>query len=234
MAAARRSRATAGDEEHGDPQHESASGRWTPRRGRRHAEDKDIWGRRPRICMVDGCGTRLSAYNPSSVCALHGGGMAGGVPPRRTKVDAARGDLSSLCLRAVWPRVHHDQPRKEVLQRRLPHEGLPGPRHGVAPDERGRHGHDACPPRELTLPAPGQSHAPPQPALSGAPAGWVPSHPGRPERGRDHRHPPPAEAVSSRIHRLEDRHHVGQADDAEDARTCPQGAPEQFPPPGPE
>ena len=23
--------------------------------------------------MVDGCGTRLSAYNPSSVCALHGG-----------------------------------------------------------------------------------------------------------------------------------------------------------------
>jgi hypothetical protein len=26
-----------------------------------------------RICMVDGCGTRLSAYNPSSVCALHGG-----------------------------------------------------------------------------------------------------------------------------------------------------------------
>jgi hypothetical protein len=26
-----------------------------------------------RICMVDGCGTRLSAYNPSNVCALHGG-----------------------------------------------------------------------------------------------------------------------------------------------------------------
>ncbi len=26
-----------------------------------------------RICRVDGCGTRLSAYNPSSVCALHGG-----------------------------------------------------------------------------------------------------------------------------------------------------------------
>jgi hypothetical protein len=26
-----------------------------------------------RICAVDGCGTRLSAYNPSSVCALHGG-----------------------------------------------------------------------------------------------------------------------------------------------------------------
>ena len=26
-----------------------------------------------RICMVDGCGTRLSAYNPSQVCALHGG-----------------------------------------------------------------------------------------------------------------------------------------------------------------
>lgn len=26
-----------------------------------------------RICVMDGCGTRLSAYNPSSVCALHGG-----------------------------------------------------------------------------------------------------------------------------------------------------------------
>jgi hypothetical protein len=26
-----------------------------------------------RICIVDGCGTRLSAYNPSCVCALHGG-----------------------------------------------------------------------------------------------------------------------------------------------------------------
>ncbi len=26
-----------------------------------------------RICGVDGCGTHLSAYNPSSVCALHGG-----------------------------------------------------------------------------------------------------------------------------------------------------------------
>lgn len=26
-----------------------------------------------RICIMDGCGTRLSAYNPSSVCALHGG-----------------------------------------------------------------------------------------------------------------------------------------------------------------
>ena len=25
-----------------------------------------------RICIVDGCGTLLSAYNPSSVCALHG------------------------------------------------------------------------------------------------------------------------------------------------------------------
>jgi hypothetical protein len=26
-----------------------------------------------RICMVQGCGTRLSAYNPSTVCALHSG-----------------------------------------------------------------------------------------------------------------------------------------------------------------
>jgi hypothetical protein len=26
-----------------------------------------------RICAVEGCGTRLSAYNPSNVCALHSG-----------------------------------------------------------------------------------------------------------------------------------------------------------------
>jgi hypothetical protein len=26
-----------------------------------------------RVCVMDGCGTLLSAYNPSSVCALHGG-----------------------------------------------------------------------------------------------------------------------------------------------------------------
>jgi len=26
-----------------------------------------------RICIIDGCGTHLSAYNPSGICALHGG-----------------------------------------------------------------------------------------------------------------------------------------------------------------
>jgi hypothetical protein len=26
-----------------------------------------------RVCAVNGCGTHLSAYNPSSTCALHGG-----------------------------------------------------------------------------------------------------------------------------------------------------------------
>jgi len=26
-----------------------------------------------RICIMDGCGTYLSAYNPSGICALHGG-----------------------------------------------------------------------------------------------------------------------------------------------------------------
>ena len=26
-----------------------------------------------RVCVIDGCDTLLSAYNPSSVCALHGG-----------------------------------------------------------------------------------------------------------------------------------------------------------------
>lgn len=31
-----------------------------------------------RICSVDGCKTHLSAYNPSSVCALHGGAWQDG------------------------------------------------------------------------------------------------------------------------------------------------------------
>ena len=31
-----------------------------------------------RVCVVDGCDTLLSAYNPSGVCALHGGGWKEG------------------------------------------------------------------------------------------------------------------------------------------------------------
>jgi hypothetical protein len=27
-----------------------------------------------RVCIIDGCETRLSAYNPSRICALHRGG----------------------------------------------------------------------------------------------------------------------------------------------------------------
>jgi hypothetical protein len=27
-----------------------------------------------RVCIVEGCGTRLSVYNPSRICALHGDG----------------------------------------------------------------------------------------------------------------------------------------------------------------
>jgi hypothetical protein len=47
-------------------------------RGRRLARKSDdmlktkTYGR-GRICAIDGCGTWLSAYNPSNVCALHSG-----------------------------------------------------------------------------------------------------------------------------------------------------------------
>ena len=47
-----------------------------------------------RICMVDGCGTRLSAYNPSSVCALHGGWQEDITAPAQG--HAARGDHAPL------------------------------------------------------------------------------------------------------------------------------------------
>jgi hypothetical protein len=49
----------------------------TLRSGSRHSVADEMLKTRTygagRICIMDGCETRLSAYNPSSVCALHGG-----------------------------------------------------------------------------------------------------------------------------------------------------------------
>ena len=49
----------------------------SPRAGSLHSVADDMLKTRTygvgRICTRDGCGTRLSAYNPSGVCALHGG-----------------------------------------------------------------------------------------------------------------------------------------------------------------
>jgi hypothetical protein len=39
-----------------------------------------------RVCRADGCGTVLSAYNPSSFCALHGRALP---RPRRARRQAA-------------------------------------------------------------------------------------------------------------------------------------------------
>lgn len=49
-----------------------------------------------RICMVDGCGTRLSAYNPSSVCALHGGAWQDDYH-RTTRKATQREEITRLC-----------------------------------------------------------------------------------------------------------------------------------------
>jgi hypothetical protein len=49
-----------------------------------------------RICTVEGCGTRLSAYNPSGVCALHGGAW---------QEDFHHGARRSCRMRAFQARV---------------------------------------------------------------------------------------------------------------------------------
>jgi hypothetical protein len=46
--------------------------------------------------MVDGCGTRLSAYNPSSVCALHGGSWEEEYH-RTTRKATQREEISRHC-----------------------------------------------------------------------------------------------------------------------------------------
>jgi hypothetical protein len=49
-----------------------------------------------RICIVDGCGTRLSAYNPSSVCALHGGAWQDDYH-RSTRKASQREEITRRC-----------------------------------------------------------------------------------------------------------------------------------------
>ena len=49
-----------------------------------------------RICTMDGCGTRLSAYNPSSVCALHGGAWQNGFP-RSARKSSRREEIFRRC-----------------------------------------------------------------------------------------------------------------------------------------
>ena len=141
-----------------------------------------------RICMVDGCGTRLSAYNPSSVCALHGGAWQDDYHRTTRKATPARGDHAPLRVRAVRPRVHDDQPRQEVLQRRLPHEGLPGPRHGVAPHGRRRRRRAARQLRRRTTAPPLRRRCPGDAGRRAAPRCSLGAR--RAERRRDHRQPP--------------------------------------------
>lgn len=49
-----------------------------------------------RICSVDGCETRLSAYNPSSVCALHGGAWQDGYH-RSARKASHREEITRRC-----------------------------------------------------------------------------------------------------------------------------------------
>ena len=49
-----------------------------------------------RVCSVDGCQTLLSAYNPSSVCALHSGGWHDEVR-RATRKRREREEITRNC-----------------------------------------------------------------------------------------------------------------------------------------
>ena len=49
-----------------------------------------------RVCAVEGCGTRLSAYNPSSVCALHGSGWSEDLR-RSTRRARQREEITRTC-----------------------------------------------------------------------------------------------------------------------------------------
>jgi hypothetical protein len=59
-----------------------------------------------RICIVEGCGTRLSAYNPSNVCALHGGAWQEEYH-RTARKTAQREELTRRCA--------FDQCRREFV-----------------------------------------------------------------------------------------------------------------------
>jgi hypothetical protein len=49
-----------------------------------------------RICAVEGCGTRLSAYNPSSVCALHSGAWHDELQ-HGPRADSRRDEITRRC-----------------------------------------------------------------------------------------------------------------------------------------
>lgn len=49
-----------------------------------------------RICVVEGCGTHLSAYNPSNVCALHGGAWREDYQ-RGTRKSSQREEITRRC-----------------------------------------------------------------------------------------------------------------------------------------
>jgi hypothetical protein len=49
-----------------------------------------------RVCAVSGCGTLLSTYNPSSVCALHGGGWKDEIR-RSTRRQRQREETARYC-----------------------------------------------------------------------------------------------------------------------------------------
>jgi hypothetical protein len=50
-----------------------------------------------RICAIDGCGTRLSAYNPSNVCALHSGAWQDDYRPGAHRADP-RNEITRRCV----------------------------------------------------------------------------------------------------------------------------------------
>lgn len=49
-----------------------------------------------RTCSVEGCNTRLSAYNPSTVCALHGGAWQDDLH-RGARKASRREEITSRC-----------------------------------------------------------------------------------------------------------------------------------------
>lgn len=49
-----------------------------------------------RICIVEGCGTRLSAYNPSNICALHQDGWRE-EPRRAPRKRQEREEITRVC-----------------------------------------------------------------------------------------------------------------------------------------
>lgn len=56
-----------------------------------------------RVCAVEGCGTRLSSYNPSSRCAMHGGAWQED-PRHSERKTSQREEISRRCAFAPCSR----------------------------------------------------------------------------------------------------------------------------------